>query len=322
MSKNKKNRRNTFSILLKILLAIFLLLLLLCVIKTCKDCRDNRIVTTVKQRTGYQPENERWDSIPKVIPPYKEEDLDSLADKISLERFFPPIGNQNPYGTCVAWAVGYNLKTALNAIENHWDSIQLADPVNQTSPKDLYGGIPKDKKGKETINNPPCWGTQFEYAFEVLMDQGASNMKEVPYDNIQMCKLEIKGDESNKIVGFNHVIDTANVVTMDGQTYFLPNERQIKAYLKDTIPLAISARLGDNFMVWRDSNVLKDDTYIGRDTQHAYHAMVLSGYDDSKHAFRVRNSWGTDWGDSGSIWVDYDFFMNSFCRAVFVASNH
>lgn len=314
---NNKSRKNGFGILLKILLAVFLLLLLLCVIKTCKDCQDNRNVTTVKQRTGYQPENERWDSIPKVIPPYKEEDLDSLADKVSLEHLFPPIGDQNPHGTCVAWAVGYNLKTALNAIDNHWDSLQLADPANQTSPKDLYGGIPSSEKDRTD-----CQGTSFESAFKVLMNNGASNMKEVPYTNIDVCKTEIKGDTSNKIAGFNHIIDSSNVVTMDGQTFCLPSVRQIKAYLKDTIPLAISARLGDNFKEYYGDDVIKYDTYIGRDQQHAYHAMVLSGYDDSKHAFRVRNSWGTEWRDNGSIWVDYDFFMNSFCRAVFMASNH
>src|SRR5574344_227390 len=55
--------------------------------------------------------------------------------------------------------------------------------------------------------------------------------------------------------------------------------------------------------------------------QHAYHAMVLSGYDDSKHAFRVRNSWGPSWGDNGSIWVDYDFFLSSFVFGAFVAQN-
>ncbi|MCL2102000.1 MAG: hypothetical protein FWH22_09850, partial [Fibromonadales bacterium] len=55
--------------------------------------------------------------------------------------------------------------------------------------------------------------------------------------------------------------------------------------------------------------------------QHAYHAMVLVGYDDSKNAFRVLNSWGTSWGDRGSIWIDYDFFLNNFCFAAFVAQN-
>jgi hypothetical protein len=55
--------------------------------------------------------------------------------------------------------------------------------------------------------------------------------------------------------------------------------------------------------------------------QHAYHAMVLVGYNDSKNAFRVRNSWGSSWGDNGSIWVDYQFFCKSFCFAAFVAQN-
>ena len=38
------------------------------------------------------------------------------------------------------------------------------------------------------------------------------------------------------------------------------------------------------------------------------HAMVLVGYDDSKHAFLAMNSWGSNWGTNGCIWIDYDFF--------------
>lgn len=307
MTKNKKNRKNTFSILLKILLAVFLLLLLLCVAKTCRDCRDphNRVVKIV-DKTGYLPDDEKWDSIPDIIPPYEDDDLDSLAEKVSLEAFFPPIGDQGSYGTCVAWAVGYNLKTALNAIENHWTQAQLADPANQTSPKDLWMGIPSGSKG------PRCSGTIFQPTFNVLMTQGVSNMKKVPYKNMGTCEGKLVGDSTNKIASFSHVVSNGG----------LPSVGQIKAYLSDTVPLAFSARLGDNFMSWNSDAVIKSDTYLQPNMQHAYHAMVLAGYDDSRHAFRVRNSWGTGWGDDGSIWVDYDFFLNSFCEAVFKASNH
>jgi C1A family cysteine protease len=38
----------------------------------------------------------------------------------------------------------------------------------------------------------------------------------------------------------------------------------------------------------------------------ASHAIVITGYHDSKHAYRIMNSWGTAWGDQGSSWVDYD----------------
>jgi hypothetical protein len=73
-------------------------------------------------------------------------------------------------------------------------------------------------------------------------------------------------------------------------------------------------------MSWNSSSIISydTDTYKG---QHAYHAMALVGYDDVKQAFRVRNSWGTSWGDNGSIWIDYDFFCTKFCFAAFVAQN-
>jgi C1A family cysteine protease len=38
------------------------------------------------------------------------------------------------------------------------------------------------------------------------------------------------------------------------------------------------------------------------------HALMICGYDDAKHAYKVMSSWGTTWGDSGFSWIDYDFF--------------
>lgn len=37
------------------------------------------------------------------------------------------------------------------------------------------------------------------------------------------------------------------------------------------------------------------------------HAMLMVGYSDDRHAWLVRNSWGTDWGDGGHVWIDYDY---------------
>jgi hypothetical protein len=36
--------------------------------------------------------------------------------------------------------------------------------------------------------------------------------------------------------------------------------------------------------------------------------MSLVGYDDARGAYRVMNSWGTGWGDSGFLWMAYSTF--------------
>ena len=301
MTNEKRNSKNVLSSLLKILAVLVLLVFIICVVKTCMDCREYHTITLIDQ-TGYLPDKEDWDVIPDVEPPYDDDELDSLPEAVSLEHLFPPIGNQGPYGTCVAWSSGYNLKTALNAIDNHWTAKELADPANQTSPKDLWLGIPSNEKGAF------CGGTAFSSALTVLKNQGAASMKEVPYANLGTCSgNNIKGDMSNRIGSFQHVVSGGS----------LPSIKQIKSYIRDTVPLLFAADVGDVFTNWHSDKAF--DLHENGETEG--HAMVLVGYDDSRHAFRIRNSWGVTWGDNGSAWVDYDHFMNDFCCEVFVMSN-
>ena len=116
--------------------------------------------------------------------------------------------------------------------------------------------------------------------------------------------LDFKGSPDNKIDGFYHVVT--------------PSVKQIKAYLRDTVPLVFAADVGSVFVNWSSNSVFNTSD----NGQKGGHAMVISGYDDSKHAFRIRNSWGNTWGDNGSAWIDYDFFVNDFCTEVFMANNN
>jgi cathepsin L len=36
------------------------------------------------------------------------------------------------------------------------------------------------------------------------------------------------------------------------------------------------------------------------------HAITIIGWDDAKHAWLLKNSWGSDWGDNGYMWIDYN----------------
>lgn len=40
------------------------------------------------------------------------------------------------------------------------------------------------------------------------------------------------------------------------------------------------------------------------------HAVCVIGYDDSKSAFLVRNSWGSRWGWNGNFWLPYAYATN------------
>lgn len=42
----------------------------------------------------------------------------------------------------------------------------------------------------------------------------------------------------------------------------------------------------------------------------AGHCMLVVGYDDDLQAFRVRNSWGETWGDTGHFWLKYDYLVS------------
>ncbi|GBU24927.1 hypothetical protein R83H12_01563 [Fibrobacteria bacterium R8-3-H12] len=262
-------------------------------------------------KTGLLP-SENPELIPQDIKSFSTANASSLPASVSIESKFPPIGDQNPYGTCAVWSGGYAFKTALNAIDKNWSSSDLAKPANQTSPKDLWMIIPSSKKVSG------CAGTQLDYVLDALQKSGAASMADVPYNKNNMSDFcdasssTAKGNPNNKLANYRRI----DVDGMDVNNF--------KNYLAQGRPIYIGAKLGDRFMRWSNASVINSDTYNEPGMQHARHAMVLVGYDDSKGmngAFRVRNSWGTKWGDNGSIWVDYNFFVTNFCFIALVAQN-
>ncbi|MDR3001361.1 MAG: hypothetical protein LBU89_08875 [Fibromonadaceae bacterium] len=272
----------------------------------------DEVVTELQSRTGWLATQENFHTIPQDISSFSG-DISSMPRSVSFEDRFPPIGDQGQYGTCVAWAVGYSMKTALNGIERSWTSSQLSNAANQTSPKDLWMAIPASSKGAN------CNGTNFEAAFDALISKGASSLSQVPYTNMGNCSGTSSGNANNKLANYRKIAFNDRLTggtRSDGMSV-----DNFKGYISQGRPVAIGARLGDRFMRWNSSATISSDTYNDPGMQHAYHAMVLVGYDDSKSAFRVINSWGPSWGDRGNIWVDYDFFLNNFCFAAFVAQN-
>lgn len=78
----------------------------------------------------------------------------------------------------------------------------------------------------------------------------------------------------------------------------------MKQALIDHGPLVICIYL------WRDFYYYFGGVYKHHFTRHiAGHVVTIVGYDDSKNAWLVKNSWGTKWGLDGWFWMSYDADM-------------
>ena len=57
----------------------------------------------------------------------------------------------------------------------------------------------------------------------------------------------------------------------------------------------------DDFIAYKNGVFDNNDT-----AAQTNHAIVLVGWDDTKQAWRLRNSWGTGWGENGYMWIAYN----------------
>lgn len=298
--------------------SLFYLLLIFIAITSCEKedvmprPTDSDADPVLEYLTGWNPEGEDLSKIP--MAPNFGFSTEDLPTRYNLTDYFPPIGDQGAYGTCVAWAVGYNAKTALSAMEKGLDAQSLSQTQNQFSPKDLYISIPDADKGG-------CDGTNFSSALTQLQNRGVASMATVPYEGMGGCEQRNLQDSwtaeavQNKIEYWRRIDPTVS---------------SIKSKVANNIPVILGAKLADNFMTWNSDAVLSSNSSYDNVGIHAYHAMVIAGYDDSKGAngaFRVVNSWGPSWGDQGFIWIDYNFLVNEFCvefnggKPLFIAAN-
>ncbi len=259
--------------------------------------------------SGYNFDNENLDEIEDDInlaSRYASSGVSGqLPSKVDLTNYLPPIGDQGQYGTCVAWATAYNCRTFLNAKTKGLSKSQLTSASNQFSPKDIFLSISNSDKGSN------CGGTSFEAAFDKMVSRGVATLANQPYTGLGSCSQSASGSSD----AGSHKIKSYREIKTDATT--------LKQYLAEGKLVVFGAELGDEFMRADGSSIIYKQTSFNLTGQHAYHAMVLSGYDDSmgtNGAFRVVNSWGNQWGDNGYVWVDQKFFCGGkFCYCAFVA---
>lgn len=197
----------------------------------------------------------------------------------------PPVGNQGGEGACVAFAAGYAARSAEQYYRTGASSYSYA--TNIFSPEFLYNQI---KFGTDCGS-----GTSTQTALDFIMAKGIPTFQSMPYSSTNGCSLLPTATQSSEALNYK-ISSYSKIIYTD--------KAAIKAMVSQNHPVIVNVLADDSFINAKAGFVWK--TYSG--SGGLPHCIVICGYDDSKNAYKIMNSWGTTWGDAGYSWIDYDFF--------------
>jgi hypothetical protein len=204
----------------------------------------------------------------------------TLPRSIDLSSNFPLPGNQALQGSCTAWASAYALKSYQERLEMGW-SLETSDHI--FSPAFVYN----------QINGGEDRGAQIYDALQLIVDQGAATLTTMPYN-----PYDFRSQPSSQARQ-----EAANYKAVDWER---TNDTQsIKANLANRSPVVGGISVYGS---------LQDRNFAGVYNSTAggfqgLHAITIVGYDDEKYggAFKIINSWGSNWGEGGYFWLPYVF---------------
>ena len=207
----------------------------------------------------------------------------SLPSSVDISVDLPPPGDQERQPSCVGWAVAYALKSFQERTERGWP---LTNNRHIMSPAYVYNQV-----------KLPGGGAFFVDAFSLLLNEGVSSWASMPYnsrdDRTQPSAAARTEAADYKIADWGSVLRTTHAQFV----------REVKRHLVAQQPVVIGIPVkADFYSIGEDGNEIYDDT---SGPTFGGHAIVIVGYDDARSAFKIINSWGTDWGLGGYGWIDY-----------------
>lgn len=217
-----------------------------------------------------------------------------LPSSASLKKFCPKPGNQLQLNTSPAWATSWGAKTILDAQKYNWTDRHLIS--HQTySPAFTYYHIRK-------TNDETCEaGVDLYDALNFLKNKGVKKYDEF----LEFCPRGIPEEllglsPSYRISDFNKLFEYTDAAQF--------KINAIKKSISEGYPVVIGMYCPSSFYsarnLWQPTELVSTD-YPG-------HALCVIGFDDKKYggAFEIINSWGSQWGNEGFIWIRYRDFVD------------
>ena len=266
-----------------------------------KDIDANPIIID-NHGTGYgSPTEEYFNSLIGKISLKSRIQSESLKTSyepsvdLSEETYFPVVGDQGKQGSCAAWANAYYAYGYLEAKDKGWDA-SSGNPNYLLSPSWVYN--------KLVLVD---WGSMPSENAKLMGDWGIATLANMPYDDSDINNW---GNESAwREAPYHRPLDYTLITYNGVSTIDL-----IKSLLESGTPVTFGInakqyKYGLNITI--GDFILSSEEY---NSNILNHAQCIVGYDDNiiegsdSGAFRVVNSWGSDWMDDGFFWLTYDAF--------------
>lgn len=264
-------------------------------------CISTASIAQKHYATGLLMDNGSYD-LQERKPTYATKGIEDmiLPKSHSLWQYCPVPKSQGQHGTCVSWATAYAARTIAEAIKFGWtDSCKITQEA--FSPIFLYALI-KDASDTECDDGTTIWS-----ALNLMKTRGVPKLSE--FSELCADAQDISPDLKQKAKPY--IIE--NYLTL----FFKNCERNtklrmVKKSLAENKPVIIAMWLPPTFDTSKEVLDMTgvDPIFPIKDSAHDYHALCVVGYDDNRYggAFQIMNSWGTDWGNKGFLWVRYDDF--------------
>lgn len=254
--------------------------------------------------TGLVKDVEGYEAIP-LTASLMRGDYSNLPTRYSLKKFAPTPKNQGAYGNCVGWSAAYAARTILYSYEENLINTSSID-LNAFSPFFLYEQV------KPYYDEDCKAGTTFFRVLEELKDMGVVKYR----DYSQVCEglltssLEDKAEEY-RITDYKRLFGSNSTA----KTLY------VKKAISENKPVLIGIECCNPSFINSAGKDYWEPTTTETVPKGNGHALTLVAYDDEKYggAFQIMNSWGTEWGSDGFIWISYEDFED-YCFEAFEMS--
>jgi C1A family cysteine protease len=245
---------------------------------------------TIKEITGafdVQPDPKnavsmKNDKAPSSLPVTIKRSADMKAFNWRDINMMTPVKNQQQCGSCWAFS-GLAVYEGVYKIMYNKDldlsEQYVVDCIEGTTP----AGIKADCGS--------CDGGNVPFLFRSMVTSGVALESQVPYlGKNSFC--------SNKNSQMPYKVKQQGYVSFNS-----PSVKEIKEAICKYGPVFSSLKVTKLFMAY-GGGVYDEKVPVSgpRDTNHA---IVIVGWDDSKNAWLVRNSWSEGWGENGYVWIEY-----------------